>query len=128
MKDKRRKGKRSTRLRQATAWQALNSERIETRSLPALTHVLPPISTSRFCPSMSLASPRLRSLAPTLVTLPSMSLIPFAPFRISAFLSAVGLAKEDQRLPSQLLNAFRNLKCLGRGDVLRPLDLTPISD
>src|SRR5882724_3463846 len=48
MKDKRRKGKRSTRLRQATAWQALNSERIETRSLPTLTHVLPPISTSRF--------------------------------------------------------------------------------
>src|SRR6266700_7819629 len=40
---------------------------VETRSLPALTHVLPPISTSRFCPSMSLASPRLRSLAPTLV-------------------------------------------------------------
>jgi hypothetical protein len=32
--------------------------RFETRSLPALTHVLPPISTSRFCPSMSLASPR----------------------------------------------------------------------
>jgi hypothetical protein len=42
---------------------------IETRSLPALTHVLPPISTSWFCPSMSLVSPRLRSLAPTLVTL-----------------------------------------------------------
>jgi hypothetical protein len=30
---------------------------IETRSLLTLTHVLPPISTSRFCPSMSLASP-----------------------------------------------------------------------
>jgi hypothetical protein len=56
------------------------NRRLETRSLPALTHVLPPISTSRFCPSMSLASPRLRSLAPTLVTLPSISLIPFARF------------------------------------------------
>jgi len=41
---------------------ALSSFLIETRSLPTLTHVLPPISTSRFCPSMSLASPRLRSL------------------------------------------------------------------
>src|SRR5437016_4984539 len=33
----------------------------ETRSLSALTRGLPHISTSRFCPSMSLASPRLRS-------------------------------------------------------------------
>ena len=32
---------------------------------------------------MSLAFPRLHSLAPTLVTLPSMSLIPFAPFSLS---------------------------------------------
>jgi hypothetical protein len=48
----------------------------ETRSLPALTHVLPPTSTSRLCPSMSLASPRLRSLAASLAVLPSMSLIP----------------------------------------------------
>jgi len=39
---------------------------IEIRSLPTLTHVLPPISTSRFCPSMSLASPRLRSLTASL--------------------------------------------------------------
>src|SRR5437667_885449 len=29
--------------------------------VPALTHVLPPTSTSRFCPSMSLAPPRLHS-------------------------------------------------------------------
>jgi hypothetical protein len=56
-------------------------ERIETRSLPALTHVLPLISTSRFCPSMSLASPRLRSLAATLAAWPSMSRDPRAPFR-----------------------------------------------
>src|SRR5439155_23970896 len=28
---------------------------------PALTHVLPPTSTSQFCPSMSLAPPRLHS-------------------------------------------------------------------
>jgi hypothetical protein len=54
-------------------------------------------------------------------------------FTLSAFLSAVGLAKEDQRLPSQPFNRstsqrFSNLKCLGRGDVLRPLDPTPISD
>jgi hypothetical protein len=40
-------------------------------------------STSRFCPSMSLASPRLRSLAPTLAALPSMSLIPSAPLKLA---------------------------------------------
>ena len=40
-------------------------------------------------------------------------------------MSAVGLGTEDQRFSSQLLNALRNLKCLGRSDVLRPLDLTP---
>jgi hypothetical protein len=56
---------------------ALPSTRaIETRSLPTLTHVLPPTSTSRFSPSMSLASPRLHSFAATLAALPSMSLIP----------------------------------------------------
>src|SRR5207248_6369270 len=60
---------------------------------PALTHVLPPTSTSRFCPSMSLAPPRLHShrypprlcldhshcpvLAPaTLAALPSTCAIP----------------------------------------------------
>src|SRR6266550_5314471 len=60
---------------------------------PALTHVLPPTSTSRFCPSMSLAPPRLHSrrypsrlcldhshcpvLAPaTLAALPSTRTIP----------------------------------------------------
>src|SRR5213080_5203394 len=61
--------------------------------VPALTHVLPPTSTSRFCPSMSLAPPRLHSrrypprlcldhshcpvLAPaTLAALPSTCAIP----------------------------------------------------
>jgi hypothetical protein len=54
-----------------------------------LTHVLPPISTSRFahlCRSRPAAQLKLvrcpRSLAPTLVALPSMSLIPSAPFPI----------------------------------------------
>jgi hypothetical protein len=42
-----------------------NALTIETRSLPTLTHVLPPISTSRLCPSMSLASRRLHSLTAT---------------------------------------------------------------
>src|SRR4029450_11593908 len=40
----------------------------EARSLPTLTQVLPPTSTSRLCPSMSLASPRLRSLIAPLAT------------------------------------------------------------
>jgi hypothetical protein len=61
----------------------LPAERIETRSLPALTHVLPPTSASRLCPSMSLASPRLRSLAASLAALPSMSLIPFVPLYLA---------------------------------------------
>src|SRR5213080_2823529 len=86
--------------------------------VPALTHVLPPTSTSRFCPSMSLAPPRLHSrrypprlcldhshclvLAPApLAALPStrsiptlatcsMSLIPSAPFKAD-------LAPDDKR-------------------------------
>src|SRR6266581_2561813 len=53
-----------------------------------------------------------RSLAPTLVTLPSMSRVPRTPFsfphfRFSAFQEA-------------------NVECLGRGDALRPLDTTPL--
>src|SRR5438132_758343 len=35
--------------------------RLKLVCFPALTHVLPPTSTSRFCPSMSLAPPRLHS-------------------------------------------------------------------
>ena len=78
-------------------------QRFETRVLPTLTHVLPPIFDLSVLPSMSLAFPRLRSFAPpsslylyvartlqlqlkltryplslvaTLATLPSMSPIP----------------------------------------------------
>ena len=48
---------------------------------PALTHVLPLISTCRFA-HLCRSRPRGSILAPTLVTLPSMSLVPFAPFPI----------------------------------------------
>jgi hypothetical protein len=68
---------------------------IETRLLPTLTHVLPPISTSRFAPSTSLASRgSVQSLLPsslyvdhshgpvlapaTLAALPSTRAIPIA--------------------------------------------------
>jgi hypothetical protein len=34
----------------------------------------------------------------------------FQPFRISAFLSAVGLAKEDQRFPSHLSKTLNLLR------------------
>jgi hypothetical protein len=82
---------------------------IETRSSPALTHVFPDISTSRFShlcrqrprssirsllprsfafyvadPSAPLKLARLPgSLAPTLVALPSMSLFPGAPLKLA---------------------------------------------
>jgi hypothetical protein len=80
--------------RSAPIAHGLPVERIETRSLPALTHVLPPTSTSRFSPSMSLASPRLHSLAATLAALPSMSSVPRAPFR--SYADTRSSARSDQ--------------------------------
>src|SRR5882724_6469372 len=50
--------------------------------------MLPPISTSRFCPSMSLASPRLRSHASTLITKVS-------PARTLSYLSSHSLRSSD---------------------------------
>ena len=60
---------------------------IETRSLPALTHVLPPISTSRFA-HLCRKRPRCSILAASLAALPSMSLIPFAPFLRANYVTA----------------------------------------
>ena len=79
---------------------------VETRSLPALTHVLPPISTSRFCPSMSLASPRLRSLAPTLVAYVDHSHCPvLAPATLAALPSTRAI--ETRSLPTSLAATHR---------------------
>src|SRR5207237_6224352 len=50
---------------------------------PTLTHWAPAHFDLSVCPSMSQASPPLRSLAPTLVALPSMSLIPSAPLKLA---------------------------------------------
>src|SRR5207237_4797258 len=104
--------------------------------VPALTHVLPPNSNFRFCPSMSLAPPRLHSrrypsrlcldhshcpvLAPaTLAALPSTRAIPirdvfYVPF-LKSSIRPLGFAHLCLSRPSAPFAEFAN--CLNASQV-----------
>src|SRR5438552_18875708 len=86
---------------QADAGADLGFVRVETRSLPALTHVLPPISTSRFahlCRSRPHGS--IRSLLPSSLYLDHSHCPVLAPATLAALPSTRAI--ETRSLPSSL--------------------------